>query len=379
MKGAHIAFFNTPRPPHVHPTLAIVRTLVRRGYRVTYVTSQSFASALYELGAEVVHCPELPLTTTGEEPFVSFAKHTLPIVLSFYERNPTDLIMYDFLSFAGRVVATKLGIPRLQISPAFAFDRRHFAEQMRSNELRQWDQRRNSQIALFLKDHGLDSEFFRFHRDTLNIFLYPKILQLPGDAFDDTCFYAGRCAAERPCTNWTPSWKDGRKIIVISTSTTHVQGSEYYKMCIDAIAPLDYNVILALGNNVDPSKFRSIPRNVAVTQHVPQIALLPHASQLIFLGGPISTAEAVYHGVPLIMITHGRLDPEMYADNNARLGLGVHLRKSDATEENIRAAVVQISRDQAIIDNVKRFQHLVKREAGAEETANRIEEYLESI
>ena len=58
MTNRHIAFFSVPYPPHVNPTLAIVSVLVRRGYRVTYVTSDTFAARVAALGAfEVVSCP----------------------------------------------------------------------------------------------------------------------------------------------------------------------------------------------------------------------------------------------------------------------------------------------------------------------------------
>ena len=89
-------------------------------------------------------------------------------------------------------------------------------------------------------------------------------------------------------------------------------------------------------------------------------------------------AEAGYHGVPLIVTTHGMPELEWQADRMASLGLGIWLGKDDTNVENIRKSAIQISEDDSILRAVKQMRYLVRREPGAEETANRIEEYIES-
>src|SRR5882757_9599511 len=56
MDRGHIAFLSFPHPPHVNPTVPIVSVLVRRGFRVSYVTSQRFRDRLLGVGAEVIAC-----------------------------------------------------------------------------------------------------------------------------------------------------------------------------------------------------------------------------------------------------------------------------------------------------------------------------------
>lgn len=43
MKYSHVAVVSHPMPPHVGPTLPVVSTLVRGGYRVTYANSAPFS------------------------------------------------------------------------------------------------------------------------------------------------------------------------------------------------------------------------------------------------------------------------------------------------------------------------------------------------
>src|SRR5690348_5163333 len=110
MKRAHIAFVSFPHHPHVNPTLPIVSTLVRRGFRVTYATSEKFAARVAAVGAEVVLCPPFEVSTLsqGEDekdrfshPFCRLAIRTLKKLTSFYENDHPDVIVYDLLAFAG--------------------------------------------------------------------------------------------------------------------------------------------------------------------------------------------------------------------------------------------------------------------------------------
>jgi UDP:flavonoid glycosyltransferase YjiC (YdhE family) len=94
------------------------------------------------------------------------------------------------------------------------------------------------------------------------------------------------------------------------------------------------------------------------------------------MGGPVSAAEAMYHGVPLLMITQGSPDLEVYSENAARLGIGCHLRKTETTVNTIRDSALRILGDGAIADRMEQIQRIVRREPGAEDTANCIEEYL---
>src|ERR1700689_579247 len=102
MRNLHIAFFSIAKPPHINPTLPIVAALVRRGHRVTYVTSEAFASRITALGAEVVacrsyaHAPQGRLKSIVNNPKMldsnmdgvcELSVRTISEVTPFYERN----------------------------------------------------------------------------------------------------------------------------------------------------------------------------------------------------------------------------------------------------------------------------------------------------
>jgi MGT family glycosyltransferase len=147
-------------------------------------------------------------------------------------------------------------------------------------------------------------------------------------------------------------------------------------MCIEALSGLRWHVVLAIGDNNDPASFRPLPPHFEVIQHIPQIQVLPYTDLLICLGGMATSVEAMYHGIPLLMMTHGHAEPELYADNMVRLGLGKHLKRAETNTENVRNSVLQLSTDGALLHRVKDMQHVVQRDPGGEETVNRMEEYL---
>jgi UDP:flavonoid glycosyltransferase YjiC (YdhE family) len=79
----------------------------------------------------------------------------------------------------------------------------------------------------------------------------------------------------------------------------------------------------------------------------------------------------------MIMMSPGQADLDSYAENAARLGIGVHLMKEHITAQRIRESVLRIREDAALAKRVQEVQRAVRHEPGAEETANRIEEHLD--
>ena len=388
MKPAHIAFFSFPHFPDVNPTLAVVATLVRRGFRVTYVTSERFAATVSDLGAEFVRCPPFSnpfdrvtgIEESHEHPAIPLATRTLSDVMPFYATNRPDLIVYDFVCLAGRILAEKWNIPAIQTSPAFALDPLHLDQQPKGLEFREAVLTAGRAMNRLLAHHGIVRGNHPFYREQLNIYFYPEALQLDGDAFDETCFYAGRCAAERPHQRkWRRHRIDDRPILLVSTSTVYIQGPAYFKMCVDALSGLKWHVILAIGDRNDPAAFDPLPPHFEIMQHVPQIEVLPYVDFLICLGGMITTGEAMYHGIPLLMLTNGYPEAEAYAENNARLGLGRHLEEGRCDcREYKKCPASDVGGSCASGECTKKMQRAVQRSPGAEDTVNRITEYLES-
>jgi len=390
MKNLHIAFVMIPHDPYINPTLPVVSVLVRRGYRVSYVTSNRFAHRIAELGAEVVACSGIDTSkrvveTVDQQQNLEnivrdHARQRLSEVTPFYNANKPDLIVYTYVDCVGRVLANAWKIPAVQASVTFAFDKENFSQQVRHEEFRDLTLFRGAYIDRSLQQLGTDSVDCLFHREGLNICWFPKAFQPDGDVFGEDFFYAGRCPAEQPYYgDWRKTNNGGRPIVLISTSTSYVRGEDYFRMCIEAFSSLNWHVILSIGGSGCAAALRPLPSHFEIVQNTSHIQILRHAHLMICVGGIITTAEAAYHGVPLIIPTCGVPELEWLADHTTSLGLGIHLRKADTNVDSLKHAIARISEDFEIQDKVKKMQRIVRREPGGEETANRIVDYLEGV
>lgn len=391
MKGSHIAVVNVPGPVHVHPTLSVVQTLIRRGYRVTYVTSGRFSRELSDLGAEIIQCPrfEYPYTQPDagtcaavDEQYSStlttLADRTLPLISSFYKKqNRPDLILCDTYAYAGRTLAEAIGVPRLRMTCHLAHDHDNLKHPIVPRELRRLWLEVSEEADNFFNAHGVPNRGFVLDREEPTIHFYLKDFQLSHRDRTDH-LYAARCAAERPNQRpWKGQQTSGRSTVLISASTTYVQGVEYYRTCMDALSDLPLNIILSVGSMNDIASLGSLPANCEIAQGVPQLSLMPHVDLMICTGGLTTTMEAIYHGIPMIMLTHDHPEVEMYAQNVEEHGLGVHLRKAYTTARSIRRSVLAMQSDTMLASRMAEAKLAVRKGLGGEDVVNWIEDYTD--
>lgn len=389
MNARHIAFINFPYAPHVNPALPIVTTLVRRGYRVSFVTSEKFSAAVAEAGAEVVPCSAFTLDIKasyqpGYEPLGPYTQQVLQEITSFYQKNPPNLVLYDFMAFAGRILAKQLRLPAIQTSPFYAFLEEDFAGQIEQQALRSALTDHAKKIRKFLSAYDIDSANYRVDKEKLNLYLFPRAIQPRAAEFGENCYFAGRCPCERIVRAQWEDHSGDRPIALISmtnlrsTSSSELPVPEHFFMSIEALSSLGWHIVLALNERCDRAALGRLPEHCEIIHPSAFLKVLARAQLLVFNSGTMTTAEAAYHGVPMIAVTEGIPEFEWQADHIARVGIGIHLRKDATNSANLRAAAIRLSGDRAFVDQVQKIKHAVRREPGGEETANRIEEYLET-
>jgi MGT family glycosyltransferase len=302
---------------------------------------------------------------------------TMSSVASRYDVDRPDLIIYDFVALAGRILANRLGIPAIQTSPVFAHDPDRFFEQVKNPLWRDqllWEGKTNDEC---LKRYGVEGTEFVFHREKLNIYLFPRPIQPEGNFLGRNFFYAGRCAAERPSHgDYQARDTGGKPVCFIVTSTSYLREPAFYKMFIEAFRDGKWHVIMSLGDICDPEDLGDVTGNFELIKNVDNTRILPHANLFISQGGIVSESEALFHGVPLLILSCGFLELEWQAENVEELGLGVHLMGAEMNAKTIRQAADRMAGDQGLRERVGEISRRIRREAGAEETADRIEEFL---
>jgi len=97
-----------------------------------------------------------------------------------------------------------------------------------------------------------------------------------------------------------------------------------YRAAVRALAGVPARVLLTIGDAGDPAELGTLPANVHVERWVPQADVLPHAAAMVCHGGYGTTAGALAHGVPLVVLP-------MFADQPrnalrvAEVGAGIAL------------------------------------------------------
>lgn len=387
--SAHVAIFSVPIPALVHPTLSFVAALVRRGYRVTYVTSERFATEVAMLGAEVLRCPRVdsPFNQEGSDAMpiehqyvrdpVTLASRTLPLVSAFYEMNRPDLVVYDSIALAGMIVADMSGARAIRMSNQFDYSKETINSTLIPLEWKEAQLSLEKQANEFFASHGSTRRNAILENKEHTLYFYLKDLRLGEPTSGQEIFYAARCTAERPNVRpWITSARRNMPSALVASSTTYGQDPQYYKSCLVALSQLGWETVLAVGSNSNLGEFDSLPRNCQPVQNIPLAAIMPRVDLIICGAGMATAMESLYHGVPMLMLTSGRAELEAYGQQFHNHGMGIHLPKSTASAEHVAQCAVRMLDDSELRPKVMCAQDAVKKGAGAEDLVNWLEEHM---
>jgi MGT family glycosyltransferase len=327
-----------------------------------------------------------PERGTREDIVVRFSAEMLEQISPFYQRHRPDLIIYDFMAFAGLIIARNLSVPAVQTSPFYALTVSEFEQQVRHATFRKAMLDHAAVVARFLNQHGVENANYRCHREALNIYLFPRVLQ-PNSAFlGEDSFFAGRCAVERAVPGQWSDHSGGRPIALVAMSTLHAASSaaafevpRYYRMCMEGLSSQGWHVVLCVAERCDASSLMPLPEHCEIVPYTAYLRVLARARVLFFMSGTISTTEAAYRGVPMIAVTEGVGEFEWQADRIAEVGIGAHVRKDEVSADHLSATAMRLTSDKKTLERSREVARMVRREPGGEEAANRIEDYLDSV
>ena len=388
---SHIAFFNFPAIGHVNPTLGVVEELVRRGHRVTCTVTEHFVSAVEAVGAEaVVHesvfgdfyrSPYTAEANAGEGlRCLQEATSLVEQVGPFYEKNRPDVIVHDFMAWGARFFAAKNGIPLIRLFPSYAWN-----EQFNIQEKFPLAEYSDPQVmdmigklTVLLPEFGLPADPMAFFQgiEKLGIVFMPREFHYDGETFDERFVFAGPCLGDRSYQGtWRPA-SDERPVMLVSLGTAATGWPEFFGTAVEAFGNSEWDVVMAVGDHIDPAALGDVPANITVRRHVPQLDVLRHARLFITHGGMNSTMESLHYGVPMVVI------PQMNEQKAnglrvAELGLGEHLAKDDTTARSLREAADRVAGDPDITSRVNVLRDVMRATDGPGTAARAIESYLE--
>jgi MGT family glycosyltransferase len=352
MSGSTVAFLNIGMHGRVNPTLPVVAELVRRGHAVSYHTSPAYSAEIAATGA-TVHLypggdqplPDPPTPLTLLQGLAHTALRVLPAVLADLRGVRPDLIVHDAACVWGAVAARELGVPAAASFTTFAFNR-----QVPSPTRASWDL-----LAAATSEPGTIRRYLRSRwklnrrfdarglplldlgnlRQPLNLVYTSPEFQLGAAGFDESYRFVGPSLGARPPDPSFPVDRLRDPVLYASLGTVFNADPQLLRAFATALAPLGGTVIVSTGQT-DPAALGTLPGNVLSQRYVPQPEVLARAALFITHGGMNSVNEALYAGVPMLVVPQGA-DQPLVAARVVELGAGLSIRTGLISVDAVRA------------------------------------------
>ena len=126
-----------------------------------------------------------------------------------------------------------------------------------------------------------------------------------------------------------------RSLVYVSLGTVFNDNPAFFRTCLAALAGVRVQVVVSTGRRLKAGDLGPLPDNAIVRDYVPQQAILQRASLLISHSGANSVHQALYHGVPLLLVPQ-QMEQALIAARLTELGAGLILNCRRLTEERVR-------------------------------------------
>ena len=400
---AKYAFLNFPTFGQVNPTLAIVQELAARGEDVVYFNFEKFRAPIEAAGAKLhrydsaLFRRQKPSENRAVDDnrrlamlpvyMLLTSRQMVPMLLQSVQAERPDCLVYSDMFLWARIIAHALDIPGVGLRPTYAPDERYgkFIRDgagMASTADLQSLPRLNDELAHLRSEYALPfsdiASLVRGSEDLTIVFL-PRAFQPRADSLDDRYLFVGPSFhPERDKGLSFPYEKLGDPTcLYISLGTLFNDQPEFYNTCFTAFANSDRQVILSLGNQVDPRQFQAIPENFIVAPYVPQLEILPRTNVFITHGGMNSTMESLYFGVPLIVIPHIS-EQKLTAQRIQELGLGIDLDESSVAVNILQEAVSRVTLEPVFRKRAQAMQQDIRTAGGYRKAVDALQTYVQS-
>ena len=137
---------------------------------------------------------------------------------------------------------------------------------------------------------------------------------------------------------------EGRTPTVYFTLGTEDNTSDLFTRVLAGLGSLPTNVVVTVGNGIDPGELGPLPAHIRVERFIPQEELLPKVDLVISHGGSGSLLGALAHGLPSILLPVGA-DQPYNARRCVELGTARVLDPMTATPDEVLAAVTGVLDD----------------------------------
>ncbi|HET6653613.1 MAG TPA: glycosyltransferase [Nocardioides sp.] len=319
---------------HFAPLVPFAAACVAAGHEVRVAAPESFRDTVERAGLELSPVADAPPealgAVMGRVPALTMreanevvvrevfgrvdAESALPAMRAIFEAWRPDVVLREPGELSSFVVATRLGIPSVEVNPGL--DR--FVDDF---------------VSLLdepLRALGCESGSAGL-RDATRWTLLPR-------SFDvDATVTAGEprrfryAAPEQHASEPLPAWwanHDDPLVYVTFGSVAAAIGlfPVFYASVLEALREVPARVLMTLGEAGDPAALGALPGNVHVEQWWPQDRVMPHAGAILGHGGFGTTMTALAAGLPQVVVPLFAGDQFENASRVDAVGAGVALQ-----------------------------------------------------
>jgi zeaxanthin glucosyltransferase len=179
---------------------------------------------------------------------------------------------------------------------------------------------------------------------------------------------AGRIEVDFPWDRLT-----GVPLIYASMGTLMNGLADVYRTIAAATAKQKgVQLVLSIGDQIDPEQIGPLPSNTIVVQRAPQLELLKRASVCITHGGLNTVLECLAQGVPQVAIPV-TVDQPGVAARIAEKKTGLHVPLKELSEFRLSLLLEQVINDSTYRHSARYFQKVIAETDGLSKPANLLE------
>jgi MGT family glycosyltransferase len=394
-----IIFLTPPAHGHVNPTLPVVQELVRRGEQVICYNTAEFRPQLERAGAVFRPYPDSDLTAAeiarilesgniaGITGLILRATELLlPFVLAELAREEPDLVVFDAVALWGKMAATQLRLRAAASIGLFVLDER----------LLPWRDLLRLVWQTLPKLPGILSARRRLTRrygaafpsvpplfplrDHLNIVFTARELQPDTPVVDETFRFVGPSIDPQSRGEDASLEAPGPgPLVYVSLGTIHSANTTFFRTCFEAFADHPGRFILSAGGQTDIAALGPIPANFVVRPSVPQLQVLQRADIFITHAGMNSVHEALYYGVPLVLVPQQfeqLLNARCVAARGAGHIIEDHVRGRPVPSAALRQALDMVLSQPRYREAAAQVQRSLRATGGYRQAADELQAYL---
>ena len=369
-----ILFINLPYYGHVVPTIGLVQELIKQGCEVTYLMPFDWKEKIAESGAAFYGYE-------NHRQLSEQIKNAYSVAESIVEQF--DFIIYEQFFFLGKHLAEKYGKPVARIFTAPVTNDRLMKEFITSQGplsifKHKWISRAfTKDIAKNIPmktDNWLDEIIYNPPQLNLVYILreyQPYAAEFPEEQYK----FLGPSVYERKEAGL--DYIKGEKPLVYVSLGTIIKGAtSFFQNCVEAFRNEDVDLIISAGQQFNIEKLKNIPPNVHVYKSVPQLTVLKMADVFVTHGGMNSVSEALFYGVPMVVIPFVS-DQPVNARCIEKLGVGKTLAYSGAGKDSMKEYVLTVLQNEDIKSNIEKVQKLINKAPGNVGGAELLIQYYE--